>query len=148
MRKNLIIVLSLIVISACISCGAYDMAYGFYFYNDTNEDVYIIISEAANEDIIPISQCRRVCANKRFNVLSRKPWEDLIRDSAFIYVINYKSIELPTDRLLNTTDINDITSDMILSRITLYSYQLYGTYSVHYPYSPEDYYVKPGELEP
>lgn len=120
----------------CIACGPIDRAYRFKFYNNTTEDIYIILDENTKDEEITLgSDCWYAWASSwRYVDNKKRSWDTIIKDSIYIYVIDADMIKLPLGPLLQE-DIDRITPEMVFSRITVYHHQTngIGIFDVTYP---------------
>lgn len=122
-----------IIISSCIH---FVEIYSFFrFYNNSDEDVYVIIDMEPQDEIINVGSEVDWCgANSFLNIINKKPWYEVVKDSMYLYVIDESKIELSTMLGFTQENAEILTSDMILSRFTIYHQDLYSQYTVSYPW--------------
>ena len=111
-----------------------DLKYFFKFYNNSDEDVYVIIDMEPQDEIINVGSEVDWCgANSFQSIINKKPWYEVVKDSMYLYVIDESKIELSTMLGFTQENAEILTSDMILSRFTIYHQDLYSRYTVSYP---------------
>ena len=104
MKKRLLRLLSIAILLMIVSCAPYGgtLVYRFKFFNNSSRDIYIIIDNNTKDNIISAgSICDFVYANAWCYIDSGTPWSNIIKDSAYVYVID--------------TDLFDILRNMSLS---------------------------------
>ncbi len=112
-----------------------DLKYFFKFYNNSDEDVYVIIDMEPQDEIINVGSEVDWCgANSFQSIINKKPWYEVVKDSMYLYVIDESKIELSTMLGFTQENAEILTSDMILSRFTIYHQDLYSQYTVSYPW--------------
>ena len=82
------------------------------------------------------SICDFVYANAWCFIDSRTPWSNIIKDSAYVYVIDTDLFDFDLTyetRVLSQEKCNSITNEMILDRITVYNKDTHTIFSLYYP---------------
>lgn len=117
----------------CSSCMGWDLRYRFAFYNNSNEDIYIILDNNTIDDAITIgSMCHYIQPGHFKYIDSREPWDTVIKDSIHIYVLDATKIQLPTAHL-SQENAECISPEMVLTRKTLFNSQTHEKFSLSYP---------------
>ena len=128
-----------------------DRGYAFIVVNNSNSDVFAILDYDTTTNSKPVGKglyWERVFARKTHDMLSHDPWYKVIRDSAFVYVVDAGQLDLYLP--LSEEKIRDnVSCDMVLSRITLHNSVLRrGLISVVYPENViMDGWIKPSDIE-
>lgn len=144
MKKNIFLLFCLLFISASCRYPIYFLGarrdFPFMFYNNSNKDVYVVVdSNIFDEEITAGSICKFVFANSARYVGSETPWGEIIKDSAYLYVIDASNIDLSQVYYLSQYQCKQITQDMILGIKTIYHEEtVYDgnkpyIFSVYYP---------------
>ncbi len=114
--KKLLSLLGTIVM--LISCDRY-FNY-FDFVNNSGDYIYIIIDTNTSDDIISVgSICESIFPYKTKRVETKEPWNTIVKDSIYVYVIDGSLIDLPIDNL-SLENAERITPEMVLARKTMY----------------------------
>ena len=130
--KHCIFFLALILL--CLACGPIDIKYRFRFDNNSEKDIYIIFDLNPNDEMISTgSLCYYVIASNYKYIYNNRPWDTVVKDSTYMYVIDANMIHLPCDRL-SEENVELITPQMILARKTVFHSQLTDKhFSISYP---------------
>lgn len=115
------------------SCGAFDLYHSFVVINESDEDVYAILDTEVGDNVITVGSIDLIVeANSYVYFSSTTPWEKMIKDYAYIYIIDaslYSSSLGP----MSEGDVRRISDSMVLSKIILPSSSLGRQISVVYP---------------
>ena len=132
--KHFLILIVIIVLSSCAPYGG-QLRYRFKFMNNTDKDIYIVIdTKTESQSISPGSFYDIVVANKFRYVDNKRPWGEIIKDSAYIYILDTSLIDLlPLEESLSAERCNSITQEMILGRITVYHEDFLTMNTLSYP---------------
>jgi hypothetical protein len=139
MKKRLLRLLSIAILLMIVSCAPYGgtLVYRFKFFNNSSRDIYIIIDNNTKDNIISAgSICDFVYANAWCYIDSGTPWSNIIKDSAYVYVIDTDLFDFDLTyetRVLSQEKCNSITNEMILDRITVYNKDTHTIFSLYYP---------------
>lgn len=116
------------------SCVGWTRVYYFDFHNKSPKDIYIIVDTNTNDDLISLGGwCQRIPAESIGSVESDVPWDQTIRDSIYVYVIDASMVSLPTAPL-SQVDYELLDSEMVLDRITvLHQDTVSGKFSLTFP---------------
>ena len=111
------------------------MRYRFKFINNSDKNIYIVIDCITDDQsITPGSLYDYVYANNWRYVDSLTPWADIIKDSAYIYVLDASLINLlPLEEILTADKCETITQEMILDRITVHHEDASTIFTLSYP---------------
>ena len=126
-----------LIIASCV--GPIDHTYEFKFFNNSEKDIYIVVDTAPLDEVITIkSVCWYCRANKWRYIEDRQtPWDEIVKDSIYLYIIDASMIKLSTERGFTQDDADRITPEMLLSIITLYHSETvnghHRIFSVYYP---------------
>ncbi len=132
--KHFLILIVIIVLSSCVPYGGH-LRYRFKFMNNSDKDIYIVIdTKADNQSISPGCFYDYVSAKKWRYVDNKKPWAEIIKDSAYVYILDASLIDLlPLEESLSAERCNSITQEMIMGRITVYHENFLTMNTLSYP---------------
>lgn len=116
MKRFLIALISIFILISCT--GLIPVYHYFIFKNNSSKHVYALIDIDTQDDSIIGSDCWTVFPNKIRYITSKTRWEKIIRDFAYIYVVDASKIKLPAGPL-SQENLEKITNDMILDTIIL-----------------------------
>ncbi|MBQ7195415.1 MAG: hypothetical protein IJS07_07265 [Bacteroidales bacterium] len=133
MAKINILIILVILLSSCVDWIGY--AY-FDFVNNTDKPVYVLVDlDASDGRVSNDCKCNYASPYGSKPILTFDPhdtWQDEIRDSAHIYVIDASMIDLPVG-ILSEVIIEKIADENILSRITILHPVRKSGFSVLFP---------------
>ena len=114
----------------------WDIDYYFVFNNESQYDVYIIIDTNTQDGAISAGSLCYYCQHDDWMFVDNsRPWFNLIRDSAYIYVVDASKINLPHGQLygqLTMQNQEKLKPEMILDIITIYNRDLQKGYTVYF----------------
>lgn len=117
MKRFLIALISIFLL---ISCRGLIPVYSYFiFTNNSSKHVYALIDIDTQDDSIIGSECWPISPNSYCYITSKTRWEEIIRDFAYIYVVDASKIKLPAVPL-SQENLEKITNDMILDTIILH----------------------------
>ena len=125
-----------LIVTSCVT--AWEIVYRFKLYNNTDKDIYIIIDTKPQDEVITIQSECWYCQAKNWRYIDNRhtPWDEIVKDSIHLYILDASMIDLPRD-YLSPENAERITQNMLLSRITLYHSQTvvghHGIFTVNYP---------------
>lgn len=117
-RKHLLFILvSIILLNAC----PMDRFWFFVFRNLSSEDIFIITDPDTQDNVITVgSEIDFVYKNKEMTIQRRRLWTDIIKDSAYIYVVDASKIDLHViGGILSEDQKEKLSPEMILDTLTL-----------------------------
>lgn len=132
--KHFLILIVIIVLSSCAPYGG-QLRYRFKFMNNTDKDIYIVIdTKTDNQSISPRSFYDFVFANNWRYIDNKRPWDEIIKDSAYIYILDASLIDLhPLEQYLSEEKCKYITQEMIMGRMTVYHEDFITMNTLSYP---------------
>ena len=132
--KQFLLLIVMILLSSCKPYGG-QLRYRFKFINNSDKNIYIVIDCITDDQSIsPGSLYDYVFANNWRYVDSLTPWADIIKDSAFIYVLDASLIDLlPLEKYLTEDKCETITQEMKLDRITVHHKDASTIFTLSYP---------------
>jgi len=103
------------------------------FINNTSKDLYIILDYNPLDDWISpnISQCRYVKANSTIKLEWDEPWEQVVKDSMYIYIFDSSHPPIQVNYYLSTDDVALIDKDYLITRMTLLQHDTSPTISFY-----------------
>lgn len=118
-----------------ISCVGWTLRYRFKFMNNSDKDIYIVIdTKTDNQSISPRSFYDFVFANNWRYIDNKRPWDEIIKDSAYIYILDASLIDLhPLEQYLSEEKCKYITQEMIMGRMTVYHEDFITMNTLSYP---------------
>lgn len=137
MNKYILFLISIIVVfvSSCNPPLGATRRFVFKFANNSDTDIYIVVDNNPSDDIITTgSRCFFIYAGNCYFVDSEIPWGDIIKESAYIYVIDASLAKFSQGSFLSLEECGAISQDMILDRITVYHEDFLKMFTVSYPY--------------
>lgn len=130
----------LLVNCILVSCDPFGwdiVRYGFWFSNDSEKNVFLIVDFNSKDDILSLgSESYHINSEHQLSIDSKKPWKEIIVDSIHLYVIDASLSELPWNggHILTQEEINSIVPESVLARIPLFHENVViNNYEVHYP---------------
>ena len=117
MKRFLIALISIFILISCE--GLIPVYHYFIFKNNSSKHVYVLIDIDTQDDSIIGSECWPISPNRICYISSKTRWEKIIRDFAYIYVVDASKIKLPAVPL-SQENLEKITNDMILDTIILH----------------------------
>ncbi len=124
--------LPLLPILFLVSCTGWSRCYSFRFNNESQYDVHIIIDTNTQDGAISVGSLCYYCRHELWKFIDNdKPWYNIVRDSAYIYVVDASRIYLLSGQLAQD-DQEKITPEMILGIITIHNQDLYEMYTVNF----------------
>ena len=117
MKRFLIALISIFLLISCE--GLIPVYHFFIFTNNSSNRVYALIDIDTQDDSIIGSKCYPISPNSYYYITSKTQWEKIIRDFAYIYVVDASKIKLPAGPL-SQENLEKITNDMILDTIILH----------------------------
>ena len=132
--KKLFLFVAVILLSSCAPYGG-QLRYRFKFINSSDKDLYIIIDNKTDEpEISPESFYDFVYANNWKYIDNKKPWTEVIKDDAYVYILDASLINLlPLEGYLTEEKRSSITNEMILDRIVVHHDDFSTMFTLSYP---------------
>ena len=92
--KKFLLFVAVILSSSCAPYGG-QLRYRFKFINNSDKDLYIIVDNKTDEpEISPESIYDFVYANNWKYIENKKPWTEVIKDDAYVYILDASLINL------------------------------------------------------
>lgn len=137
-HKHFLLPIVMVVLSSCIPLGS--VHYRFKFVNNSEKDVYIVVDTNTDDECISSgSLYDYVFANNWRFIENKRPWAEIIKDSAYVYVLDASLIDLlPLEVFLSVDKCETITQEMILDRITVHHKDASTMFTLSYPLSLND----------
>ncbi len=134
-NNHYLFLIIMILVSSCIPIPLGSVHYKFKVKNNSPKDIYIVIDNMTyDQQISPGSLYNIVSANYGRYIVNKKPWSEIVKDSADIYFLDASLIELrPLKPSLSAEICKTITQEMILCRITLHHEDFLKQFTLLYP---------------
>lgn len=123
---------------SCIMLTMYldpDQPHSFEFHNESRNNIYVVVDEEPQDNVITVdSYWKQIAAHGSALIWDDDPWRKVVSDSVYLYVIDANKVDFGIEyRPLTQSNIDKVSSEMILERITLYHRKCHGNFSVTYP---------------
>lgn len=132
-HKLFLLLIVMAFISSCIPLG--EVRYRFKFVNSSEKDVYIVINTNTDDECISSGSIYDyVYANNWKYIENKKTWAEVIKDDAYVYVLDASLINLlPLEGYLTEEKRSSITNEMILGRIIVHHDDFSTMFTLSYP---------------
>ena len=99
------------------------------------KNVYIVIDTKTDDECISSgSLYNHVYANHLKYIDNKRPWPEIIKDSAYIYILDASLINLlPLEEFLSVDKCETITHEMILDSIIVHHEDCFIMFTLSYP---------------